>query len=146
MGDDWSSYSLTKDGFDITYQVNYLSACYLTMLLMPVLQDTSLQTYPVPSRIVNLASVMHRYVRKSPAKKVLRGFNKTAPDLSAIKDAEKAKAQLDVEFMKKSYLYSKLGNILFSYECQKRFALPSSSSSSDERRPSVISIAANPGS
>jgi NAD(P)-dependent dehydrogenase (short-subunit alcohol dehydrogenase family) len=45
--------SLTIDGFEMTFQVNYLSPFLLTTLLLPLLKRST------PSRIVNVSSVAH---------------------------------------------------------------------------------------
>lgn len=45
--------SLTEDGFDLVWQVNYLAPVLLTKLLLPLL------TAAAPSRVVNVASVGH---------------------------------------------------------------------------------------
>ena len=45
--------SLTIDGFETTFQVNYLSPFLLTNLLLPLLKNSA------PSRIVNISSVSH---------------------------------------------------------------------------------------
>lgn len=45
--------SLTTDGFETTFQVNYLSPFLLTNLLLPLLKTSA------PSRIVNVSSAVH---------------------------------------------------------------------------------------
>lgn len=47
-------YSLTEDGYETTFQVNYLSQYYLTLLLEHHLKNTS------NSRIVVVAGESHR--------------------------------------------------------------------------------------
>lgn len=49
---------LTKDGFEITFGVNYLGPFLLTELLRDRLQASA------PSRVVNVSSVMHNTARK----------------------------------------------------------------------------------
>lgn len=48
---------LTSDGFELTFQVNYLSHFLLTQLLQPLLQQSP------QARIVNVASLVHRWAR-----------------------------------------------------------------------------------
>jgi len=45
----------TEDGLNAIFQVNYLAQVYLTLLLLPTLKSSA------PARIVNVASVMHRF-------------------------------------------------------------------------------------
>ncbi len=47
----------SKDGYDITFQVNYLSHFLLTGLLLPLLKKSA------PSRIIHVSSEAHRYLK-----------------------------------------------------------------------------------
>ena len=47
------SYRVTKDGYELIFQVNYISHFLLTLLLMEKLKKSA------PSRIVNVSSLMH---------------------------------------------------------------------------------------
>ena len=51
------SYRLSKDGYETTFQVNYLSHFLLTLLLMEKLKKSA------PSRIVNVSSLAHESKR-----------------------------------------------------------------------------------
>merc|ERR1712048_331549 len=52
--------SVTKDGYETCFQVNYLGHFYLTLLLLPALQHAA-QARGSESRIVCLSSVMHHF-------------------------------------------------------------------------------------
>lgn len=49
--------TVTEDGYEITFAVNYLAHFYLTKLLLPILKKSS------PSRIVNLSSDIHKFFK-----------------------------------------------------------------------------------
>ena len=49
--------TITSDGYESTFAVNYLAHFYLTRLLLPLLKENS------PSRIVNLSSDIHQYFK-----------------------------------------------------------------------------------
>jgi len=49
--------TITPDGYESTFAVNYLAHYYLTELLLPLLKKSS------PSRIINLSSDIHRYFK-----------------------------------------------------------------------------------
>jgi len=51
-------FSLTEDGLESQYQVNYLSHHYLTLLLADKLKAAS----PVPARVINISSISHAWV------------------------------------------------------------------------------------
>mmetsp|Transcript_12675 Transcript_12675/g.21477 ORF Transcript_12675/g.21477 Transcript_12675/m.21477 type:complete len:338 (-) Transcript_12675:233-1246(-) len=86
----------TVDGFDATWQVNYLSHFLLTRLLTETLKQNA------PSRIVNLSSVMHRWGKSD--------FVKYTPEASKTGSTENA------------YNDSKLAMALVSYELQRQLA------------------------
>lgn len=50
----------TADGFDVTFQTNYLGVFLLTLLLLPVLKKDN------GARIVNLSSAAHNFVHTYP--------------------------------------------------------------------------------
>ena len=49
--------TITPDGYESTFAVNYLAHYYLTELLLPLLKKSS------PSRIINLSSDIHNYFK-----------------------------------------------------------------------------------
>ncbi len=84
--------SLTVDGFETTFQVNYLSPFLLTNLLLPLLKRSA------PSRIVNVSSAAH-----------YRGHI----DLGDL--------QLERGYrVMRAYSQSKLATVLFTYELARR--------------------------
>lgn len=87
--------AVTKDGFEYTFGVNYLGPYLLTRLLLPTLEASA------PSRIVNVASDVHRSVTAIDWEKLhKRGSYVGFPE----------------------YKVSKLANILFTRELARRLA------------------------
>jgi len=86
---------VTPDGFEATFQVNYLGAFLLTHLLLDLLQKSA------PSRVVNVSSVGH--------------FNGTM-------DFDNLQFEKGGYAIMRAYGRSKLGNILFTRELAKRLA------------------------
>jgi NAD(P)-dependent dehydrogenase (short-subunit alcohol dehydrogenase family) len=101
-------YSLTKDGFELQFGTNHLGHFALTGLLM-----NSLLAVP-GSRVVTLSSNGHRAGRMNFA------------DLQSAKHYQKMAA----------YGRSKLANLMFTYELQRRLAAA---------RAQTIALAAHPG-
>jgi NAD(P)-dependent dehydrogenase (short-subunit alcohol dehydrogenase family) len=101
-------YSLTKDGFELQFGTNHLGHFALTGLLM-----SSLLAVP-GSRVVTVSSNGHRAGRMNFA------------DLQSAKHYQKAAA----------YGRSKLANLMFTYELQRRLAAA---------RAQTIALAAHPG-
>ncbi|XP_054265922.1 retinol dehydrogenase 12-like isoform X2 [Macrosteles quadrilineatus] len=62
-------YQLTKDGFDVTLQTNYLGPFLLIYLLLDILKESS------PSRIVNVGSESHRYLTSLNISEVIKDYN-----------------------------------------------------------------------
>jgi retinol dehydrogenase-12 len=85
--------SVTEDGFEYTFGVNYLGPYLFTRLLVPVLEASA------PSRIINVSSEMHRSV--------------TSIDWAAL---HRRGSWLGV----REYRVSKLGNVLFTRELARR--------------------------
>jgi NAD(P)-dependent dehydrogenase (short-subunit alcohol dehydrogenase family) len=82
---------LSKDGFEMTFAVNYLAHFYLTHLLIDLIQK------PDHSRIINVASMAHAHeidFDNLNAEKFFDGYT--------------------------AYSLSKLSNILFTYELSRR--------------------------
>jgi NAD(P)-dependent dehydrogenase (short-subunit alcohol dehydrogenase family) len=101
-------YSLTKDGFELQFGTNHLGHFALTGLLMP-----SLLAQP-GSRVVTVSSNGHRAGRMNFA------------DLQSARHYQKMAA----------YGRSKLANLMFTYELQRRLAAA---------RAQTIALAAHPG-
>ncbi|XP_057328632.1 WW domain-containing oxidoreductase isoform X1 [Microplitis mediator] len=93
-------YSLTEDGYETTFQVNYLSQYYLTLLLEHHLKNTS------DSRIVVVASESHRF-----------------SSIQVIEDIHQSILSPPVfkYWSVDAYSNSKLCNILFAQELAKRW-------------------------
>lgn len=53
-------YELTKDGYEITYQVNFVGHFLLTLLLIPLLTKNGSN----PPRIINVSSIGHKFAYK----------------------------------------------------------------------------------
>ncbi|CAE7467910.1 Wwox [Symbiodinium natans] len=91
-------HSLTRDGIETTFQVNFLSHFLLTTRLLPLLERSS------PSRLVHLTSGAHRGAPADGVPLSLEGIND--------KDAMGPYAR---------YGMAKLANLLFSQEIDRRF-------------------------
>jgi NAD(P)-dependent dehydrogenase (short-subunit alcohol dehydrogenase family) len=101
-------YSLTKDGFELQFGTNHLGHFALTGLLLPTL-------LPVPgSRVVTVSSNGHRAGRMNFA------------DLQSARHYQKFAA----------YGRSKLANLMFTYELQRRLSAA---------KAQTIALAAHPG-
>ncbi len=82
----------TVDGLETTFAVNHLAPFLLTNLLLPLLKRSA------PARIVNVASVGHKYVSLNiDDLQSTRGYNQ-----------------------QRAYNQSKLANVLFTYELARR--------------------------
>lgn len=84
---------LTQDGFETVFTANHLSHFLLTNLLLPQLEKTS-------GRVINVTSTLH---------KSLTSFN--FDDVMSVKNYS----------LFGTYSQSKLANILFTTELQKRY-------------------------
>ena len=89
----FSEFRQTKEGFEQTIALNHLAYFSLTQLLLEMVEDGT------PGRIVNVASGAHRGVRLN--------FN----DIQGMNDYKGWPA----------YYRSKLCNIMFTYECHRRY-------------------------
>jgi NAD(P)-dependent dehydrogenase (short-subunit alcohol dehydrogenase family) len=84
--------SVTADGFETTFQVNYLSEFLLTNLLLDLMKRSA------PSRVINVSSVAHYNGHMNfDALQMQRGYG-----------------------VMKAYSQSKLAQVLFTYELSRR--------------------------
>ncbi|ORY38531.1 NAD(P)-binding protein [Rhizoclosmatium globosum] len=93
------TFALSKNDVEMQLATNHLGPFYLTSLLLPIIKETA--TSSGTARIVNLSSAAHSYTYK------------LGIDFENINNAEKYSAW-------SAYGQSKLANILFSNELQKR--------------------------
>ncbi len=103
-------YGKTEDGFEKQFGTNHLGHYALTGLLIDVILKTP------KARIVNVSSTGHRFGDMDFDNLMFEGGNKYSP--------------------MKAYGRSKLANLLFTYESQRRL---------EEKGADVISVAAHPG-
>lgn len=103
-------YKLTKDGIEQSFQTNHLSHFTLFMRLAPVMVKTAQQTGH-PSRLVNLSSLAHTFIRYNPMLK----FDFTS------KQAVNRKMGIDQIGKYMRYSQGKLAALLFAREVNKRF-------------------------
>ena len=104
----WGKYQLTEDGFERMFGVNYLGHFYLTQQLLDMMPDA------FSSRIVTVTSMSYRYGKIK------------LNDLQSEKKYNKMG----------SYAQSKLANLLFSMELNKRLRASGKK---------ILSIAVHPG-
>ncbi|KAA3623410.1 MAG: SDR family NAD(P)-dependent oxidoreductase [Bacteroidetes bacterium] len=105
----WCPYDTTKDGFESQMGVNHFGHFALTGLLLDKLKNTD------DSRVVNVSSLGHRRAKWDMNNLM---FNESNYDQSV------------------AYFNSKLANLLFTYELQRKF---------EENNLKVTSVAAHPG-
>ena len=104
--------SFTTDGHEMQFGVNHLGHFALTLKLMDVIQASSTTT--APARIINLSSIGHYLVN---------------PSMGIRLDDLKGEKNYDIW---ERYSSSKLANILFTKELQRRY-------------PNILSVAVHPG-
>jgi NAD(P)-dependent dehydrogenase (short-subunit alcohol dehydrogenase family) len=95
-----SERNVTPDGLEMVFTANHLSAFLLTSLLIPSLEEGA-RKYKAHSRIVNVSSSLHR---------ISKAFN--FDDVMSEKKYE----------LFATYGMSKLANILFTFELQRRLS------------------------
>ncbi|KAI0066961.1 NAD(P)-binding protein [Artomyces pyxidatus] len=115
-----SAYGQTPDGISDSMVINHISPFLFTKTLLPILEHTaSLPGSDV--RIVNVSSVAHRWV-PYPRYDSLEAFN------SDFSDTVKPKINV--------YGYTKLANVLWTSELQRRF---------DKAQIPIIAMSVHPG-
>jgi len=90
----FNNFSTTVDGFESTFALNHIAYFYLTELLLEMVKNET------PGRIINVASAAHRNSKL---------------DFDNIQGIDDYKGW-------PAYGRSKLMNIMFSYECHRRFS------------------------
>ena len=113
-------HSLTKDGHEMTLGVNHVAPVVLTLKLLPLLERNK------PSRLINVASMAHLYVGMSMAYKD-EATGKTIRDGSPLTsiDFSKVNPKVSADFNPYfQYSLSKLGNVFFTTELERRMRLP----------------------
>ncbi|CZT05848.1 related to light induced alcohol dehydrogenase Bli-4 [Rhynchosporium graminicola] len=121
-----SEYSLTKDGIETLVAINHVGHFALTEALLPLLRQTA-QLPGSDVRVVTVSSIMHNYV------KVIKLDTKS--DLNNTFSADPASNNAGIASAKR-YNFSKLLNVLFASELQRRV---------DQEGISIISISLHPG-
>lgn len=91
LGDD--KLHLTEDGYEVSFQTNYLGPFLLTILLLDLLKKTA------PSRVVNVSSSLHHLGATDRVEERIRGSLRSNPLLS--------------------YSNTKIANIMFTVELAK---------------------------
>ena len=105
-------YQKTEDGFESHFGVNHLGHFALTGHLFDLLTSTPM------ARVVNVSSNGHIYVKKMDFERLLYKDRKNYKEMDA-------------------YGYSKLANVMFTYELDRRFK---------KANINAIAVAAHPGS
>jgi NAD(P)-dependent dehydrogenase (short-subunit alcohol dehydrogenase family) len=105
-------YAKTPDGYETTFQVNYLSTALLSILMLPHLIKTGTPEHA--SRLVIVSSMAH-YISDSP-----KGADKWPSIIGTINDA----AYCTSSAMKNRYYLSKLLQVMFVRELSSRLPTP----------------------
>ncbi|CAN7996250.1 unnamed protein product [Ixodes hexagonus] len=84
---------LTEDGYELSFQTNYLGHFLLTMLLLDLLKKTA------PSRVVNVSSLMYHFGATDRMEERIRGKLRSNPTLT--------------------YSHTKMANLMFTIELAK---------------------------
>jgi NAD(P)-dependent dehydrogenase (short-subunit alcohol dehydrogenase family) len=105
-------YAKTPDGYETTFQVNYLSTALLSILMLPHLIKTGTPEHA--SRLVIVSSMAH-YISDSP-----KGADKWPSIIGTIND----EAYCTSSAMKNRYYLSKLLQVMFVRELSSRLPTP----------------------
>ncbi|PVH84095.1 NAD-P-binding protein [Cadophora sp. DSE1049] len=119
-------YELTKDGLETSVAINHIGHFTLTTALLPLLRHTS-QLPGSDIRVITVSSHLHNYM-KTIKLSTKEDFNNTFSSNPASADSILAQA--------KRYNFTKLLNVLFAAELQRR---------ADQDGIPLISISLHPG-
>lgn len=119
---------VTEEGYDLTFGVNCVATCFLTLCLLPCLLNTP------NSRIINLASEDHRLIRRIDYASVVEGEQRQRMDPLVNHGQSKLVSTLFGRTLL-AHAYSQQGLMLFGNELHRRY-----------HKQGLVAVSVHPGS